>query len=240
MSLPDPQASSGPRRRVWLIVAAAVVVVVVIVAIVVGVAARRAAPVVTPAPTTATESTSSQAGPSSSPSIPATSAPPSPSASTNPTGGATSAPAPTSSANSSATSGNQQTKSPVPLDDDEEVKPGLTAEVDKIEAVTGQAEGPGEVGGPAIRFTVKLVNAGDQAQPLDTTVVNVYYGDQATPASSLSGPGVTPLPDSVRPGAEVSATYVFTVPRASRDKVLITVDYSVDTSVVAFRGRAPR
>lgn len=231
MSSADPQPPSGPRRRVWLIVAAAVAAVLVIGAIVFGVSARREADVVTPsAPTSAGGSASAEDS--------ADSATPPPSS--EPTRTTRSEPVPTATASTSSKAGNQQTKPPVGLNDDEQVKPGLTAGVEKLEAVTGKAEGPGEVGGPAIRFTVRLRNAGDQPQSLTTTVVNVYYGDKSTPASTLSGPGATPMPDSVAPGAEASATYVFTVPRDGRDKVVITVDYSVDTSVVAFRGRAPR
>lgn len=161
----------------------------------------------------------------------------SPSARTSPSASATEseepeeAPAPTSEVS---------TKPPVPLDEPEEVEEGLTARVSRLEAVAGEASGPGEVSGPAVRATVTLSNRSDERVDLSSTVVNLYHGADETPGSALSGPGTRALPTSVAPGSRASGTFVFAVPEDRRAEVLITVDYSVDTPVVAFRGRAPR
>lgn len=133
-----------------------------------------------------------------------------------------------------------ETRSPVPIKTPAEVKEGLTASITDVEAVRGKAEGPGEVAGPAVRFTLTLLNNSADEVPLNTTVVNLYYGKAKTPASPLSAPGGVPLPATVAAGGEASGTYVFVVPRKARNRVLITVDYSVDVSLVAFRGSVPR
>ena len=73
--------------------------------------------------------------------------------------------------------------------------------------------GPGEVAGPAVRFTLRLRNDSAQEVPLNTTVVNLYYGKAKTPASPLSEPGGAPLPATVAAGGEASGTYVFVVPQ---------------------------
>ncbi len=128
----------------------------------------------------------------------------------------------------------------MPLDKDSEVEPGLGAAIEDLEAVEGKAEGPGEVAGAALRFAVVLTNGTDQEVPLDTTVVNLYYGGKQTPGSPLSGPGVAPLPANIAAKGTARGVFVFAVPVKSRDEVLITVDYSVGTPVTAFRGKAPR
>jgi hypothetical protein len=154
----------------------------------------------------------------------------------NPTGPTTASPIerPTSSPKP------QRTRSPVPIKTPTEVKAGLTATITDVAAVQGKASGPGEVAGPAVRFTLRLRNDSAEAVPLDTTVVNLYYGKAKTPASALSKPGGTPLPATVAAGGEAAGRYLFVVPRKARDRVLITVDYSVDVSLVAFRGAVPR
>ncbi len=106
-------------------------------------------------------------------------------------------------------------------------------------AVDGEAEGPGEVGGPAVRFTLTLTNSSDRELSLTTTVVNLYYGKAETPATALAT-GSSPLPAAVAAGGTASATFVYVVPTQARDNVLITVDYSVDVSLIAFRGKAPK
>ena len=132
------------------------------------------------------------------------------------------------------------TKPVVPLDKPEQVDRGLTARVSRLEAVKGEAQGPGEVAGPAVRASVTLTNRSGRPLDLSSTVVNLYYGNDNTPASALSGPGVRPLPATVKARDDAIGRFVFAVPPEERSVVLITVDYSVQTPVVAFRGRAPR
>ncbi len=268
MSRIQPGPATDPRRRRRTLVLAAALAVVLVIAIVALAVSRGGSPGTAPSPTTpvlptpsptaestaATTAATASAGPSpsrpptptaaSAPSrVPATSTPSSVPAQT-PTSSPPVAPTATFSSSDApstppSATGNQTTKAPVPLDRKTEVTPGLSARVDRLAAVTGEARGPGEVGGPAVRFRVVVSNDGPVAIPLTSTVVNTYFGPDRIPATAVSGPGVVLLPASVASGRSVSGTFVFVVPPEDRARVLITVDYAVDTSVVAFEGRAP-
>ena len=181
------------------------------------------------------------------PPVPTTAAPsestasPSPSASAA-TSAATSATptakAPRSTA-SEAPTDQPTTSSPVPIDKKAKIRPELSAEVSRLQSVNGTAQGPGEVAGPALRARISLTNGSKKPLNLSNTVVNLYYGADERPASALSGPGAKPLPTRVQAGRTVDGVFVFAVPKNARGDILITVDYSVKTPVVAFRGPGP-
>jgi hypothetical protein len=131
------------------------------------------------------------------------------------------------------------TPSPVPLDEPAAIQPGLVAAIEQIEAVEGEARGPGEVAGPAIRFRVTFVNSTSDAVDLSSTVITVDYGDARTPALQLFEPGASPLPGSVAAGATANGVFVFTIPADQRSLVHITVDYSVGVPPLEFTGPVP-
>ncbi|GAA2749774.1 hypothetical protein GCM10009869_06890 [Amnibacterium kyonggiense] len=119
------------------------------------------------------------------------------------------------------------------------IKKELGVSVTKMEAVTGAAAEPGEIAGPAVRFTIRIVNTTGKAVPLSSTVVNAYYGPDLTPAIALAAPGGEPFPSSVANGATATGVFVFNIPKASRSAVQVTVDTSVSNPVIAFKGAAP-
>jgi hypothetical protein len=120
------------------------------------------------------------------------------------------------------------------------IKKELTATVVKMDAVTGTADGPGEIAGPSVRFTISISNTTGKTFVLSNTVVNAYYGTAATPAVQLRRPGGKDFPASVKNGSSATGVFVFNIPEASRSKVKVTVDTSVQNPVVAFEGSAPR
>jgi hypothetical protein len=120
------------------------------------------------------------------------------------------------------------------------IKKELTATVTKMAAVTGKADGPGEIGGPSVRFTITITNTTGKAFSLSNTVVNAYYGKAATPAVQLRSPGGKDFPSSVKNGGSATGVFIFNIPKASRSAVKVTVDTSVQNPVIAFQGAAPR
>ena len=68
---------------------------------------------------------------------------------------------------------------------------------------------------------MNVANTGDATAPLGTVVVNLYYGDDETPAPPVHGPNGADLPADVAAGATVSGAYIFTVPADDRDRVRI-------------------
>ncbi|MGO4805837.1 hypothetical protein AB4089_11985 [Arthrobacter sp. 2MCAF15] len=132
----------------------------------------------------------------------------------------------------------QLVSAPVALGGAAALQPGVTATVAGIEAVTGEATGPGEIAGPAIRFTVSVRNQSGQTVPLADAFVNVEAGADKLPALQLSGPGATKFPASAAAGATVSAVYVFLVPPDQRDQVHIYLNYQATSPILAFVGAA--
>jgi len=129
---------------------------------------------------------------------------------------------------------------PVPLTEQVAPVPGVIVSIGDLAAVEGEAQGPGEVGGPALRFTLSLRNDGDDPVSLESTVVTVYSGPEQVPATELTEPGGVPLPGEIAAGATATGVFIFTVPPEQRDQVKIGVDYTVGVPIVVFEGAAPR
>jgi hypothetical protein len=161
----------------------------------------------------------------------------------------TSGPAPTSDAPSSpapaAPAGPTEivdapppTLAPVGLDQVAEVGNGITARVRQVEAVDGQGYGPGNIPGPALRITVHIDNGTAEPVSLDGVAVSLTYGPDATPGSPLDDPSRAPFSGTVDAGASAEGTYVFTVPRDQRDRIVVSVGYQAGAPVLVFTGPA--
>ncbi|WP_050686264.1 hypothetical protein [Arthrobacter sp. ZBG10] len=127
----------------------------------------------------------------------------------------------------------------VPLVGTAVVKTGVSAAITDVEAVNGEATGIGEVAGPALRFKITVKNDTAAEISLDPAVINVSYGADNSPASSLSGPGPEPFPATVAPGASATGIFVFGVPKDSRGSVKIFFNLDAGTPIAAFEGQAP-
>lgn len=160
--------------------------------------------------------------------------------------GASPAPTATSSAHAAAQPAQPAHPSPQPTKTapikgkvDLAIKPELSATVASMTAVQGDAQGPGEIAGPAVKFVVAITNTTGKPFNLQNTVVNAYYGADATPAEPLLSEGGA-FPKLLKDGDSATGTFVFTIPQEQRGTVLVTVDTAVQNPVVAFRGSAPR
>lgn len=196
------------RRAVLATVGALVLVVAVVVGAVL--AGQRA-----PADAGATPSTSASAtdGRDDATTAPPPSPTPAPEAGAGEPG-ATAAPAPAGQAAPGADA------AVVPLDAPATTDTGLVARVGAVEQVAGEAAGPGQVAGPAVRFTVTLENPSGAAAPLVGAVVNAYFGPERTPGIELAGPGASPFRAEVPPGGTATATYVFLRPPVDQPLVV--------------------
>lgn len=127
---------------------------------------------------------------------------------------------------------------PVEIDRPAVFEQRVVAEVTKIEAVQGEASGPGEIAGPALRVSITLKNETPRPVDLDTSVVALFFGSEETPAAELSGPEASPFSGRLGAGETASGVYVFSVPVDERGDVRITVSYSPTDTTVAFEGSA--
>jgi len=131
-------------------------------------------------------------------------------------------------------------RDPVAGDAPVEIVSGVTVSLGALEAVDGEANAPGETAGPAVRFTVTIVNDSDASIDLSTVVVTAYSGADRVPAEPLTEPGAVPFESEVAAGDTATATFVYTVPVEQRDDVTIIVDYQAGVPAAVFQVTAPR
>lgn len=210
----DADSARSRRPRTVAIVTGAVVAVVVVAGIVWGLTASGAASGPTGTPTATTSSST----PSSSPSTTPSSTTPAP------------LPVPPSEL---------PQLPPVSPDSPAPTSDGIGVRITKMEAVVGEANLPGEVSGPAVRYTIEIENNTDQPFDLTYTTVNAYIGADLAPALNIIKPGGSPFAGVVEPGASATGVYVFRVAPDARGDVIVTVDYRPGTPAAVFRGAAP-
>ncbi|MCU1574746.1 MAG: hypothetical protein JWO93_2828 [Micrococcaceae bacterium] len=264
-SMPEDSTPDAPRRsRRWLVALVALAVVVVLAIVLVSVnrsgsgqatGATTETAAAAEATSTDTSDPSEATGPSEA-TEPAAAGDPSdepaedsdPEASDPGTDAATAAPVPDTPATDPPTEADnlhlatvdQPVKDPVDLNGTADLGGGITAAVTDLQAVQGEAQGIGEIAGPALKFTLTVTNGTDQAVPLSDAIVNVTYGPDNTPASPLSGPGPVPFPPSVDAKGSAAGTFIFAIPADSRDSVKILLNYSVAAPIAAFAGPVPK
>lgn len=115
------------------------------------------------------------------------------------------------------------------------VDSGVTVSLDSVTAITAKAQLPGEISGPAIEITVRVVNTSAQPVSLNDVVVNAT-DSAGLPGVQMSASPAAPFPASVAAGQQTTAVYVFTLGTAHRDPVSITVSYRPGAPVALFSG----
>jgi hypothetical protein len=130
----------------------------------------------------------------------------------------------------------RETLDPAPFGAEVTPQRGVTVVVPKVEEVTGESNIPGEVGGPALRFTVDVTNGTGKTLDLRTVVVNAYYGPDRTPASPLLKPGGKAFGSEVGDGDTARGVFVFNVPAEFQDKVELEFDPRIDAPIAIFTG----
>jgi hypothetical protein len=130
----------------------------------------------------------------------------------------------------------RETLDPAPFGAEVTPQRGVTVVVPKVEEVTGESNVPGEVGGPALRFTVDVTNGTGKTLDLRTVVVNAYYGPDRTPASPLLKPGGKAFGSEVGDGDTARGVFVFNVPTEFQDDVELEFDPRIDAPIAIFTG----
>lgn len=112
----------------------------------------------------------------------------------------------------------------------------VTVSLASMEAIDGQATGPGDIAGPALRVTVRIENGSGAVIDLGGVTVNLGYGTDPTPATPLGDPSAEPFTGSLAPGRSATAVYVFGVPPSERGSVLVEVSHRPGAVRVVFTG----
>ncbi len=112
----------------------------------------------------------------------------------------------------------------------------VTATLTEIEEITGQATGPGDVAGPALRVTVRIQNGTSSDIALEEVSVNAYYRADLTPAPPLNDPTAAAFYGALPAGESAEAVYVFRVPPDQRGQVTLEVGYRPGAPLAIFSG----
>lgn len=219
LEAPVVEEQAPPRRRGRLL---AVIAAVVLIAVLVAVA------LVVGGDDGGDGRTTPAAGSSAPPSSTPTSAPPS-SPSPEPATPSPAEPGPAAG----GTDGVPPALPAVPLDQPVE-QAGITGSLVSVEAVDGQATGPGDIAGPALMVTVRLVNGTADDVPLDGVSVNLSTGADRTPASPLGDPRREPFAGTLAAGESAEGVYVFRAPAG--DRVDVEVGYRPGQPIAVFSG----
>lgn len=115
---------------------------------------------------------------------------------------------------------------------------GLTIRITAIEKVRGEARGPGEIDGPALRLRVRAHNDGTKAVDLETVMLTLTYGRSRTPAPELHHPGGRALAGRLPSDGTRDGTYLFSVPPEQRDRIRVTASHVGGAPVRVLAGDA--
>jgi hypothetical protein len=129
------------------------------------------------------------------------------------------------------------TNSPVALTDTADYGNGVTVKLGAIEAITTQAQLPGEIAGPGVKVTVDIVNGSSAAIDLGNVIVDLVDG-AGEPAIPMTASPANPFTGSLGAGETATGVYVFTVPASYTNPATITVSYTTEAPVVVFVGDA--
>ena len=102
--------------------------------------------------------------------------------------------------------------------------------------VTVTRRGPGELSGPAVALTLRVVNG--PAHALDLTAVTVTASVAGQEASPSDSPPAQPFRGSLAAARSATGVYVFVLPAGRHGTVAAVVSLSPDLPVARFTVRA--
>jgi hypothetical protein len=131
--------------------------------------------------------------------------------------------------------GTLPTKAPVALDQTADFGTGVVVRLDGIDKIVAQAQGPGEVTGPALAFRVAVTNSSSAAVDLGAFIVNLTDA-KGGPGILMLGAPAAPLTGMLAAGATATGTYVFAVGTDADSTVRLEASYSTQAPTVVFSG----
>src|SRR5882757_2916869 len=127
------------------------------------------------------------------------------------------------------------TRPAVPLTATAQFGNRVSARIVSVRSTTAQARGPGEVSGPAVALTIRLINSSSKNIALDDVVINVVDA-AGTPGVPMSASPARLFTGGLAARGQADGVYVFALPQGHRTPVSVSVSYSAGAPIVLFRG----
>ncbi|MDR4533031.1 hypothetical protein [Glutamicibacter sp. PS] len=102
----------------------------------------------------------------------------------------------------------------VPLEATVPVGTAAKMTIKELSLTKAEAEGIGQVAGPAVLITLRVDNRGRKSLDLSHTELLAFAGAELTPLAPLSDPRTTPLEPKLAAGDSATATFLFALPEA--------------------------
>lgn len=130
----------------------------------------------------------------------------------------------------------QRTVPPVDVDEVADTGAGIQLTLESWAPATIQAGSPGEIGGPGVAVTIRVVNDSDAWLDLGNVVADLRYGKDQTPAIRSDRSPTVPFSGTLAPGEQATGTYAFRIDPADRDQVTLLLSLGMSVPVVVFEG----
>ncbi|MGP9489762.1 hypothetical protein ACT3R5_14480 [Glutamicibacter sp. AOP5-A2-7] len=141
---------------------------------------------------------------------------------------------------SDAAERNPKSASKVALDKPVSAGPEAQMSISRIAAVKGEANGIGEIAGPATLVEITVSNRGDEHLDLAQAQVRLYYGAEKTPAAALNDARATNLDAELAPKDSSKAVYIFAAAAADIENVLVEFETGSTDEVQLLSGEVTR
>ncbi len=112
----------------------------------------------------------------------------------------------------------------VGLDDAVPAGTKASMRLDNVELTQGEADGIGQIAGPALMLKIGIDNESNDELDLSRMEITAYVGKDLTPTNLLTDSRSVALPAAVQSGETAEGTYLFSVPNAEPGTV--TVQFS--------------
>ncbi|MGO2053534.1 MAG: hypothetical protein ACTH2H_12220 [Glutamicibacter sp.] len=141
---------------------------------------------------------------------------------------------------SDAAEKNPKSASKVALDKPVAAGPEALMSISRIASVKGEANGIGEIAGPATLVEITVTNRGDERLDLAQAQVRLYYGAEKTPAAALNDLRAKNLDPVLAPEESSKAVYIFTAAAADIENVLVEFETGSTDEVQLLSGEVTR
>ncbi|WP_159611315.1 hypothetical protein [Glutamicibacter sp. JC586] len=128
----------------------------------------------------------------------------------------------------------------VNLDQAVDAGPQTQMRISQIKSTTSEAQGIGEIAGPATLVEIRLNNKSDSELDLSVAQLRLFYGKQKEPASLLTDDRSAPLPLEIKAGDSITATYLFAAPKKNNKKVLVEFETGATEEIQQLKGEVSR